>query len=205
MVPEAARVPRGPPASRGRDGVPADEASAAGPRLDRQPHDRLADLPPAVLPHGDPAMVLQEMRRDARPASGEILPAVEGPRAVYAVPEVRLQGVRRRAARVRHLDGLEPLPHPVSHGPGVLRRELPALAPATGPRNRPDVALLHDAQVMARAKVEAVPTRLFFLMRRRPPRSTLFPYTTLFRSGPGRRGGPVGCRRGRRRRRCQDL
>src|SRR3712207_9554650 len=27
----------------------------------------------------------------------------------------------------------------------------------------------------------------FFLMIRRPPRSTLFPYTTLFRSGRGRR------------------
>src|SRR2546423_13651073 len=27
----------------------------------------------------------------------------------------------------------------------------------------------------------------FFLMIRRPPRSTLFPYTTLFRSGPRRR------------------
>src|SRR3712207_9325680 len=27
--------------------------------------------------------------------------------------------------------------------------------------------------------------RSFFLMIRRPPRSTLFPYTTLFRSGPG--------------------
>src|SRR3712207_8839424 len=27
----------------------------------------------------------------------------------------------------------------------------------------------------------------FFLMIRRPPRSTLFPYTTLFRSGAGRR------------------
>src|SRR5215204_6738717 len=27
----------------------------------------------------------------------------------------------------------------------------------------------------------------FFLMIRRPPRSTLFPYTTLFRSSPGRR------------------
>src|SRR6266487_4842532 len=31
----------------------------------------------------------------------------------------------------------------------------------------------------------------FFLMIRRPPRSTLFPYTTLFRSGrPCRRSGP---------------
>src|SRR5476649_3049642 len=39
----------------------------------------------------------------------------------------------------------------------------------------------------------------FFLMIRRPPRSTLFPYTTLFRSVPG--GGAAGrpvrpCRRG---------
>src|SRR3712207_7403788 len=33
----------------------------------------------------------------------------------------------------------------------------------------------------------------FFLMIRRPPRSTLFPYTTLFRSGGGRGGA-----RGRR-------
>src|SRR5438270_12264169 len=31
---------------------------------------------------------------------------------------------------------------------------------------------------------------LFFLMIRRPPRSTLFPYTTLFRSGAGRGGRP---------------
>src|SRR2546426_8548427 len=29
----------------------------------------------------------------------------------------------------------------------------------------------------------------FFLMIRRPPRSTLFPYTTLFRSHPARRPG----------------
>src|SRR6266568_435942 len=31
----------------------------------------------------------------------------------------------------------------------------------------------------------------FFLMIRRPPRSTLFPYTTLFRSGP-RQAAPSG-------------
>src|SRR6266550_5713128 len=36
----------------------------------------------------------------------------------------------------------------------------------------------------------------FFLMIRRPPRSTLFPYTTLFRFRPRRRG----VRRGRRAR-----
>src|SRR6266513_5237604 len=32
----------------------------------------------------------------------------------------------------------------------------------------------------------------FFLMLRRPPRSTLFPYTTLFRSRPRRRAPPAG-------------
>src|SRR6267142_4749544 len=32
----------------------------------------------------------------------------------------------------------------------------------------------------------------FFLMIRRPPRSTLFPYTTLFRSCASGRGGGVG-------------
>src|SRR6266496_5247313 len=37
----------------------------------------------------------------------------------------------------------------------------------------------------------------FFLMIRRPPRSTLFPYTTLFRSAPAR-----DRRRPRHRRRC---
>src|ERR687898_534281 len=36
--------------------------------------------------------------------------------------------------------------------------------------------------------------RLFFLMIRRPPRSTLFPYTTLFRSpGSSGRGSPRSC------------
>src|SRR5215212_11744276 len=45
----------------------------------------------------------------------------------------------------------------------------------------------------------------FFLMIRRPPRSTLFPYTTLFRSRaapcPGRAPGPAPgrCRRGDRK------
>src|SRR2546428_9320951 len=106
---------------------------------------------------------MQEMRRDARAASGKILPAMEGSRAVREVPEVQLQGVRRRGARLRHLDGLErleSLPHAVPHGPGLLRRELPPLASAARPRDRPDVALLHDAQVMARAAVEAVPSGL---------------------------------------------
>src|ERR1051326_9298977 len=33
----------------------------------------------------------------------------------------------------------------------------------------------------------------FFLMIRRPPRSTLFPYTTLFRSGASRSGSVCTC------------
>src|SRR6267143_6844544 len=37
----------------------------------------------------------------------------------------------------------------------------------------------------------------FFLMIRRPPRSTLFPYTTLFRSVPRRRGRGAAADRGR--------
>src|SRR2546430_10172821 len=45
-------------------------------------------------------------------------------------------------------------------------------------------------------------------MIRRPPRSTLFPYTTLFRSGRprsgGRRAAPPGRSRPPRSRRCRD-
>src|SRR5215216_6995072 len=39
----------------------------------------------------------------------------------------------------------------------------------------------------------------FFLMIRRPPRSTLFPYTTLFRSGAGRPAPGPGSPEHRRR------
>src|SRR5439155_19587152 len=41
----------------------------------------------------------------------------------------------------------------------------------------------------------------FFLMIRRPPRSTLFPYTTLFRSSYRRSAGPghIQCERDQRR------
>src|SRR6266705_4852002 len=39
----------------------------------------------------------------------------------------------------------------------------------------------------------------FFLMIRRPPRSTLFPYTTLFRSPAPPRATPPGTGRGPRR------
>src|SRR6266498_4833784 len=48
--------------------------------------------------------------------------------------------------------------------------------------------------------------KFFFLMIRRPPRSTLFPYTTLFRSrrqAPCRYAGPSRTRQ-RGRRHCRD-
>src|SRR5262249_62064318 len=53
--------------------------------------------------------------------------------------------------------------------------------------------------------LSSIPVSLFFLMKRPPPRSPLFPYTTLFRSrtspGPGprrpRRPGPRTARRRR--------
>src|SRR3712207_8047652 len=44
--------------------------------------------------------------------------------------------------------------------------------------------------LVARDAVSAIAIRFFFLMIRRPPRSTLFPYTTLFRSRPLRRWPP---------------
>src|SRR6267143_4029405 len=44
----------------------------------------------------------------------------------------------------------------------------------------------------------------FFLMIRRPPRSTLFPYTTLFRSNRRLRDGGI-CGRGHRVRGVRDL
>src|SRR2546429_5501826 len=51
----------------------------------------------------------------------------------------------------------------------------------------------------------------FFLMIRRPPRSTLFPYTTLFRSARGRtpgdacRGAPARGRSGRSEEHTSEL
>src|SRR5258708_32806401 len=45
-----------------------------------------------------------------------------------------------------------------------------------------------------------LPISFFFLMIRRPPRSTLFPYTTLFRSRRNPRAGRGESRHRRRRR-----
>src|SRR6202008_5149360 len=50
--------------------------------------------------------------------------------------------------------------------------------PSTLPRQRrPALILVPPVRV-----VPSIPYSFFFLMIRRPPRSTLFPYTTLFRS-----------------------
>src|SRR5688572_32929103 len=46
---------------------------------------------------------------------------------------------------------------------------------------------------------------LFFLMIRRPPRSTLFPYTTLFRSSPAHRVDQAREAARERRDHCQRL
>src|SRR5688572_33407742 len=45
-----------------------------------------------------------------------------------------------------------------------------------------------DVQEVANSLVVFVFSSFFFLMIRRPPRSTLFPYTTLFRSDEGHHG-----------------
>src|SRR6267154_4240763 len=64
--------------------------------------------------------------------------------------------------------------------------------------------------------VKPIPLYFFFIMIRRPPRSTLFPYTTLFRSAPPRRhprrsprspgfrAASAGCRHYPARRRRQE-
>src|ERR1041385_6238072 len=62
------------------------------------------------------------------------------------------------------------------------------------------VAPVHDADrclVDRRAARSRLPDPFFFLMIRRPPRSTLFPYTTLFRSLPERARAAAGPRRHR--------
>src|SRR2546426_3595061 len=141
------------------------------------------------------------MRRDSRCDPGETQPTCEGSCASREMPEVQLEGVRRRGARLRHLDGLErvePLPHPIPHGPGLLRRELSHLSSPPGPRDRPDVALLHNAQIMARAEVEAVPSRLHSRTRPRRPRSR-------DASHPGERDRPVASDQAARRRRDPAL
>src|SRR5574337_628268 len=55
--------------------------------------------------------------------------------------------------------------------------------PGTGTARRPAAGGDADRRAPGRSARRPDP-RVFFLMIRRPPRSTLFPYTTLFRSSP---------------------
>src|SRR3990167_2230662 len=54
----------------------------------------------------------------------------------------------------------------------------------------------HTSELQSKSKLACPP--FLFLMIRRPPRSTLFPYTTLFRSQPLRPGRGRGGARGLR-------
>src|SRR5207248_4870708 len=74
----------------------------------------------------------------------------------------------------------------------------------------PDLTAVLDVTAQRLILAFIVSLHFFFLMIRPPPRSTLFPYTTLFRSSPGARGHgdgralePAG-RRGVHFRRVQD-
>src|ERR1022692_3150999 len=63
--------------------------------------------------------------------------------------------------------------------PFPARSTRPGVRPTRPPPRRgvsPDVGAIGNIHLVAD------PGRLFFLMIRRPPRSTLFPYTTRFRS-----------------------
>src|SRR5437762_11967684 len=51
--------------------------------------------------------------------------------------------------------------------------------------------LLHFLISLPYSMVTSFDFFFFFLMIRRPPRSTLFPYTTLFRSSPSAKGDPL--------------
>src|SRR3990167_85475 len=60
----------------------------------------------------------------------------------------------------------------------ILGRSSGTITPSAPPRGRRSEE--HTSELQSQSNLVC---RLFFLMIRRPPRSTLFPYTTLFRSG----------------------
>src|SRR5438132_13199463 len=103
------------------------------------------------------------MRGDPHAPSGEVLPAMEGQGPLLGLSKMRFDGIRRRGSRVRHLDGVELLESVSDEVPlrcEGLRCEFSRVPPASGPRDRPDLALLRDAQILARAACELLPSRL---------------------------------------------
>src|SRR3990167_5489466 len=70
-------------------------------------------------------------------------------------------------------------------GPGHAR----AFAGAASSSSTSSRSEEHTSELQSQSNLVC---RLFFLMIRRPPRSTLFPYTTLFRSPAGRLRAAVG-------------
>src|SRR5450432_1171848 len=67
----------------------------------------------------------------------------------------------------------------ISYAVFCLKKKKGVGLPVRGAR-RGAARLLHTGAETRRAD-QSIPVRVFFLMIRRPPRSTLFPYTTLFR------------------------
>src|SRR5687767_8693776 len=83
------------------------------------------------------------------------------------------------------------MPHQLKAGFGPRRFRLmvmPRLESGLGQRRLRLMGMLHIDQLfnrqrgIARVGIGREGLNFFFLMMRRPPRSTLFPYTTLFRS-----------------------
>src|SRR3990172_8463714 len=73
---------------------------------------------------------------------------------------------------------------PGAQAPGGGARDGDAAAPAAARRGHGGRSEEHTSELQSRLHLVC---RLFFLRMRRPPRSTLFPSTTLFRSLPERK------------------
>src|SRR4028118_2028351 len=116
-----------------------------------------------------------------------------------AIPDAEL---RRRTladpeASVDRKSGSAGMPRPISYAVFCLQKNRRPRSPRAAPRPPPPRPLRRrraaragaargDGRVVEcsglRTKARTVVASLFFLMMRRPPRSALFPYTTLFRS-----------------------
>src|SRR2546422_199185 len=116
----------------------------------------------------------------------------EGARAGSRLTDARIMALRRRAAGDGVPSDADPGLADVGLGAAVA---VVAACACLGREGARAGSRLTDAGIMAlrrRAAGDGVPS-VVFLMMRRPPRSTLFPYTALFRS-LGREGARAGSR-----------